>query len=225
MFSSNRKMNSMLSPDSDAPWGCVIGRFQPFHNDHLSLVVEAYRCHGQVVVGVTNADPTWFVPVQESPRRHLQASNPFTFWQRSELIRAALVEEIPTESLRIVPFPIHDVALWPSYLPENVVCWVRDRGAWETRKSAELAGRFSVRTIPAVVSETSGTRIRELLAADDPAWRELVPRPVAVLINQWRLVGSLELDASPANSLPADSLQLGDEGSSEPCGSTGNTRG
>jgi cytidyltransferase-like protein len=193
MFSSNRKMNFMLRPASFARWGCVIGRFQPFHLDHLSLVEEAYRFHGRVVVAVTNADPTWQVEVPEAPHRHLDSANPFTFWQRCELIRVALADVVSTESLRIVAFPIHDVSLWPLYLPNDpceVTCWVRDRGVWEERKVEELRRRYEVTTLPPVVDEVSGTRIRELLAANDPKWRTMVPAPVADLIHQWMLEGS-----------------------------------
>jgi nicotinamide mononucleotide adenylyltransferase len=190
MFSSSRKMNFMSSPASRARWGCVIGRFQPFHRDHFTLVEAAFEDHGRVIVAISGADPTWQVEVSEAPHRHLGGSNPFTFWQRAELIRAALADVIPMESLRIMPFPIHRVALWPHYLPDDVECWVRDRGAWEARKIQELQRRYRVRVLPAVGDEVSGTKIRELLTANDPAWRDFVPRGVAGLIDQWLLDGS-----------------------------------
>ena len=190
----------MANPTPRDRWGCVVGRFQPFHRDHLSLVTEAHRYHGRVIVAVTNADPTWQVEVCEAPHRHLHSANPFSFWQRSELIQAALVDLIPAESLRIVPFPIHDPSLWPHYLPTDVDCWVRDRGAWEARKVEELHRRYLVTTLPAVVHEVSGTRVRELLLTNDPAWRELVPNAVAVLIDQWLGDGSFRLPLADASA-------------------------
>ncbi len=186
----------MPSPAPRDRWGCVIGRFQPFHRDHFTLVNAAFQTHGHVVVGVTNADPTWQVEVREAPHRHLDRSNPFTFWQRCELIRAALGGVVSTESLRIVPFPIHDHALWRHYLPHDVECWVRDRGVWEVRKAEELRRHYPVRTLPAVADEVSGTRIRELLAADDPAFRAMVPTAVADLIDRWVLDGSFRPNVS-----------------------------
>ncbi len=184
----------MAASTSDALWGCVVGRFQPFHNDHLTLVSEAYWFHGRVIVAVTNADPTRQVAVREAPHRHLPLSNPFTFWQRHELIRAALVDVVPLESLRIVPFAIHDASLWQFYLPDNVQCWVRNRGPWERRKAGDLATRYSVHEVPAVTSEVSGTRVREMLAGANPLWREMVPRRVADLIDQWLADGSIRFE-------------------------------
>jgi cytidyltransferase-like protein len=187
----------MDAPGTRSPWGCVVGRFQPFHNDHLSLVEEAYRFHGRVIVAVTNADPTWRVSVPQAPRRHLPQANPFSFWQRCELIAAALANIVPSHALRIIPFPIHDASLWDHYLPgdgEDIVCWVRDRGPWEERKIADLGARFVVRTLPAVVAEVSGSQVRELLADGDPRWRDLVPPPVAALLDRWRLPCSLPTD-------------------------------
>jgi nicotinamide mononucleotide adenylyltransferase len=186
-------MNFMSRRADRDRWGCVIGRFQPFHRDHFTLVTAVFQTHGRVIVAVTNADPTWRVEVPEAPHRHLDDSNPFTFWQRCELIRAALADVVPTESLRIVPFPMHDLGLWPFYLPDDpgeIVCWVRDRGPWEARKIDDLRRYFEVRTLPAVNDEVSGTRIRAMLAADDPGWRDLVPTAVGGLIDEWLLEGS-----------------------------------
>lgn len=202
---------------SRASWGCVIGRFQPFHQDHFTLVTEAYQHHGRVIVAITNADPTWQVSVREAPHRHLPASNPFTYWQRHEMICAALKGIVPADALRIVPFPMHDQSLWPFYLPGDVECWVRNRGAWEERKIEELRSRFVVRVVSAVPGEVSGTEVRRRLASSghsqtheavheatpeatreatreatdaDMLWRALVPGPVADCIERWLLDGS-----------------------------------
>lgn len=179
----------MADSDSDARWGCVIGRFQPFHNDHLTLVQEAFEFHGRVIVAVTNADPSWQVSVREAPHRHLATSNPFTFWQRHELICAALDGVVPPDSLRIVPFAIHDASLWRFYLRDDAVCWLRNRGPWEARKASDLATRYEVHQIPGCRPEVTGTRIRQLLAEGNPEWRTMVPPGVAVLVEQWRADG------------------------------------
>ena len=196
----------MREIDESTPWGCVVGRFQPFHNDHLSLVEEAFAHHGRVIVAVTNADPSWRFPVSEAPHRHLSAANPFTYPQRCELIRAALAG-IPVDRLRITPFPLHDPNRWEQHLASSAVCWVRDRGPWETRKIADLSSRYRVHVPPSNLSSPSslsnlstisGSKIRDLMRNRDSSWRSMVPSSVAHLIDGWLCDGGLDatLDGS-----------------------------
>lgn len=189
-------------PTSDVirPWGCVVGRFQPFHNDHLSLVKTVYSARGRVIVAVTNADPTWGVPVSEAPHRHQDDANPLTYWQRMELIRAALRGIVPTGSYRIVPFPIHDPTRWGHYLPAQTHCWVRSRGEWEERKLRDLATRFEVQATPVTnPTPVSGTAVRAALVTGNPAWEADVPGPVARLLKRWMIDGTLDLHAGRAD--------------------------
>ncbi len=165
--------------------GCVVGRFQPFHRDHLSLVERVVEERGRVIVAVTNADATWRVPMQDAPHRHVPDANPFTYWQRAEMIRAATAPTIAPGNIYITPFPIHDPANWDSYLPRTVECWVRDRGSWEEAKVKLLATRYAVRSIPAVDVEVSGTDIRRRLLAGDQSWQQDVPAAVALLVRAW----------------------------------------
>lgn len=176
----------MPAEDRLVPWPCVIGRFQPFHRDHLSLVEHAAAEHGRVIVAVTNVEASWRVPTAEAPHRHLDESNPFTYWQRAEMVAAATSGIVAPGQLRITPFPIHDPSVWEAYLPPSTECWVRDRGPWEQRKARLLATRYPVRTLAAVRQEVSGSDIRRRLALGDESWREDVPAPVAALICRWR---------------------------------------
>ena len=190
----------MATPEQPVPWGCVIGRFQPFHNDHLSLVSEAFQSRGRVIIGITNPDKTQQLSVPEAPHRHLSAANPFTFWQRLELVSAALAGVVAPDCLRIVPFPIHDVGLWSSYLPDRTECWVRERGRWEARKTQNLRARYQVQTRPPVVEEVSGTQIRALMATGDRSWHAFVPPAVSNLIERWLAEGTLSMSISGAPS-------------------------
>ena len=181
----------MVFDDSPAPWACVIGRFQPFHRDHLSLTEAVVASGCRLIVAITNAEPSWRVPFVEAPHRHTDAANPFTYWQRAELVRAALQPLGVFEDVRITPFPIHEPGLWSSYLPEGAECWVRARGPWESRKLRDLATRFPVRSVPAVSGEVSGTSIRRRMGAGDRSWTLDVPPEVAALIETWMADGSL----------------------------------
>ena len=179
-------------------WGCVTGRFQPFHIDHLQLVNEVVAEHGRVIVAVTNAEPSWRVPVPDASHRHLDGANPFTYWQRAEMIHAALLPMIDPRCFRVVPFPLHNPEHWDHYVPLDVDCWVRDRGPWEASKSRVLGERYTVRQAPRRVGEVSGTEIRRLVSQGDPAWEAMVPEGVVPQIKQWQLEGTLTLAANSA---------------------------
>ena len=184
-------------PEDDATgerdaWGCVVGRFQPFHRDHCSLVEEVVAASGRVIVAVTNVEASWRVPVREAPHRHEEAANPFTYGQRVELIEAALAPFVPREQFRVTPFPIHDPTQWGEYLPPGTECWVRDRGPWEQRKIRDLGMHYPVRVASPLDVEVSGTEIRRRLRAGDESWTADVPEPVAELIRRWRCDGTFQ---------------------------------
>ncbi len=181
----------MVFDDSSAPWACVIGRFQPFHRDHLTLAEAVMASGCRLIVAITNAEPSWRVPIDEAPHRHTDEANPFTYRQRSELVRAALQPLGVVEDVLVTPFPIHDPRLWSSYLSQGTECWVRARGPWENRKMRELASQFPVRSVPAVPCEVSGTSIRRRMREGDWSWTLDVPAEVARLIEAWLADGSL----------------------------------
>ncbi len=176
-------------------WGCVIGRFQPFHRDHLSLAEAVLESGQLLVVAITNAEPSWRVPTPEAPHRHTDAANPFNFWQRAELVRAGVHALGVVEGVRVIPFPMHEPKLWSSYLPLGTECWVRDRGPWESRKMRELASQYSVRAVPTAPGEVSGTSIRRRMREGDRSWTLDVPSGVAALIDSWTQIGSLVLSS------------------------------
>lgn len=184
MMSDDDPIDQLLDP-----WPCVVGRFQPFHRDHLSLVERAAADGGGVIVAVTNAETSWRVPVAEASHRHLAEANLFTYWQRVEMVLAATSDILARDRLRITPFPIHDPDAWDAYLPVGTECWVRDRGPWEQEKIRLLSNRYAVRSLDAVTDEVTGSDIRRRLVAGDESWCDDVPPSVAALICKWRRDG------------------------------------
>ncbi len=168
----------------DELWGCIVGRFQPFHRDHLSLLEQVLSERGRVIVAITNAEPSWRVPVASAPHRHLDEANVLSFHHREAMVWAATAHLDP-DLIRVTPFPIHDAARWDAYLPRQVECWVRDRGPWEREKVRLLASCYGVRLVDPVVDEVSGTSIRQRLFAGDDTWQDDVPPAVARLLLDW----------------------------------------
>lgn len=169
-----------------AYYGMVHGRFQPFHNDHLDYVLKAFSRCQHLIIGITNADPWEIQQEQTSEHRHLNESNPFTFFQRMSMIRAALIDEgIESDRFSFVPFPIHFPERWPHYLPDpqKVTLYIRVYSDWEQTKVDRFRDHgWTVEVLdPGTPKGIAATEVRERLASGG-AWEELVPKAVAQII-------------------------------------------
>ena len=130
----------MTGSHAKAPsWGCVHGRFQPFHNGHLEYALHARQRCERLIVGITAPDPTAARKEAASAHRHEPASNPFTYFERLLMIRDALLAEgLKPCSFAIVPFPIHEPGLVGHYVPEGTVHFIRVYSRWEEEKVRRL---------------------------------------------------------------------------------------
>lgn len=61
--------------------GVIIGRFQPFHNGHLKMIEESFKSVNTIYLFIGSAN------------RHSSIKNPFTSYQRKELINTWFKEE------------------------------------------------------------------------------------------------------------------------------------
>ena len=174
------------SPGERPPYerGCVHGRFQPFHNGHLEYVLRAkVRCR-QLIVGITNPDPTRVRAEASGPHRHEPGANPFTYLERALMIRDALLAEgLRPQEFQIVPFPIHDPELYRHYTPADAVHFIRVYSDWEREKVCRLRGQgFVVEVLdPGKEKEVSGVEVRRLMRSDLP-WEHLVPDGTAGVV-------------------------------------------
>ncbi|MCI5120191.1 MAG: nicotinate-nucleotide adenylyltransferase, partial [Candidatus Electrothrix sp. AUS4] len=100
------------------PTGVIHGRFQILHNDHLKyLLAGKARCE-HLVVGITNPDPCQTKDDAADPKRSSDQANPFTYFQRYQMVRAALSRQgIADKAFSVVPFPINLPELYRYYVP------------------------------------------------------------------------------------------------------------
>jgi nicotinamide-nucleotide adenylyltransferase len=165
---------------------CVTGRFQPVHRQHLELFLEALGTSERLIVAITNPDPGTRAARPESAHRHLPEANPFTYYERLRLVRAALAGAGITEaSVDVVPFPIHHAEVWPHYVPLGAIHLVRVSSAWEEAKARELeAAGYPVRVIRGGEhARLSGTEVRRALR-EGGQWREMLPGSVVPLVER-----------------------------------------
>lgn len=165
-------------------WGCVHGRFQPFHEGHLEYVLHAGRRCERLIVGITNPDPTAIRKEATNPSRHEPASNPFTYFERLLMVRSALLAEgFDPLGFALVPFPIHEPDLISHYVPEGTVHFVRVYSRWEEEKVRRLRdGGTEVEILDSGEEKRiSGTEVRRLIR-EGLSWENLVPQSTAKII-------------------------------------------
>mgnify|MGYP000689977824 CR=1 FL=1 len=151
--------------------GFFIGRFQPFHNGHRTLVAEIVDEVDELVLGIGSADASH------------TTRNPFTAGERVMMITKAVEEfDIP-----VYVVPIEDIdrnAVWVShvrsmtptfdvaYSNNPLVVQLFEEAGIEVRQS-QLYDR----------DRLEGTDIRGRMLADE-SWTDRVPDPVADVIDE-----------------------------------------
>jgi nicotinamide-nucleotide adenylyltransferase len=146
----------------------LIGRFQPFHHGHLSVVREIRTSHPneELILGIGSAQAsfTW--------------KNPFTAGERMEMIYRTLRE---AEITGVLPVPIADIdrhGIWVRYVETIVPPFGRVYTNNPLTRLLFEQARFTVDS-PRLVDRgrLEGEAIRGLLATDGD-WKSHVPPAV-----------------------------------------------
>jgi len=154
--------------------GLYVGRFQPFHLGHLSVIKDILKEIDELVIVIGSAQYSHNV------------NNPFTAGERLVMVREALEEaKIDCSRIWIVPVPdVHLHMMWVSavegYVPrfdvvysnEPLTCRLFTEAGYKVK-----AIRFYERKL------YSSTEIRKKML-EDKSWEELVPKSVAAFIKE-----------------------------------------
>ena len=162
----------------------IHGRFQPFHNGHLEYLHLALARSDSLLVGITNPDPFQTAEEDTSAHRHTPDANPFTFYERLEMILCTTQDEgIDSRRITVIPFAVNLPERWRYYLPADAHHFVRVFSAWEQTKVDRIAAAgYAVEVLtPRVEKQVEATEVRRRLATGE-RWQELVPPAVARLI-------------------------------------------
>jgi nicotinamide-nucleotide adenylyltransferase len=151
--------------------GFYIGRFQPYHNGHQSVLEHIAKQVDEIIIGVGSAQLSHSV------------DNPFTAGERVLMITRAL-------SSLGCPFyviPIEDIrrnALWVAHVrsmtPPFDACYSSNPLVVQLFREAGVDVQS-----PAMYEREllSGTEIRRRMLAGEP-WKELVPRAVVRVLDE-----------------------------------------
>lgn len=165
--------------------GCVTGRFQPVHHQHLELFEIALAQCEHLIVAVTNPDPGARHQDPTSAHRHTPSANPFSYYERARLLGAALADRDLTGRTTIVPFDLTRPEHWTEYVPLAARHFVRAYADWERQKAGWLtAAGYPVTVLDGdPATKVSSEDIRSLLTGGGD-WRTLVPAATVPLLER-----------------------------------------
>jgi nicotinamide-nucleotide adenylyltransferase len=151
--------------------GFYIGRFQPFHNGHLSMVERIADDVDELVLGIGSADDSH------------TTRNPFTAGERIMMITKSLVDY----DLVTYAVPIEDLernSVWVSHVqsmsPDFDIAYSNNPLVIQLFREAGI----DVRQSPMFNREVlEGSEVRERMITDGD-WRSLVPEPVAEVVEE-----------------------------------------
>ncbi len=176
---------------------CVHGRFQPFHLGHWDYLLQALALAEHVVVGITCPvlTPDLLVEERTDTLRHLPRNNPFTYFERSEMITASLRGHATRDRVLIVPLDVNGPPqLWQQTVPLYAVQVVTPHEPWDEEKASRFrAAGYTTQSLPAEKDRTTATEVRRRMAQSLP-WRHLVPPGTAAVIDRYDLTSRLSGD-------------------------------
>ena len=171
--------------------GVIHGRFQILHNDHLTYLLDGKSLCKHLVVGITNPDPSQVKNEAADPLRSTDLANPLTYYERYQLVRAALVEAgVAPADFSVVPLPINIPDRYPYYVPLDAVFFLSIYDDWGRRKKSYFESMglkvHVLREVGVEEKGISGSAVRRRIAGDR-SWENLVPASVGALLKAWRI--------------------------------------
>ena len=160
--------------------GFIHGRFQLFHNDHLNYALLAKEQCEKLIVGITSPENATLIREEVDPPRSEAASNPFTYYERYNMIKLALLEAgVKREDFEIVPYPIERPEILYNYVPLHATSFFTIYDKWGYEKLHRLSelGYGTVVLFDNREKKMCSTEIREKIVADED-WKQMVPNAV-----------------------------------------------
>ena len=146
-----------------------IGRFQPFHKGHLSVVLQALKECNFLVIGIGSAE------------NHHELDNPFTASERFEMIQATLDEKnIARDRYTIIPVRnINNYDLWVEHVSRLVPPFQSVyTGSKIVKELFRKHGKYEIKDVD-FVEDLSATKVRESMK-NNKNRESLVPPAVAL---------------------------------------------
>lgn len=160
--------------------GFVHGRFQLFHNDHLQYVLSAKAQCKKIIVGITSPENVSLIREEIDPHRSNPEANPFTFYERFNMIKLALLGAgLSRDEFEIVPFPIERPEVLYNYIPTEATSYftIYDKWGYEKLDRLKSLGYKTVVLFDDREKKMCSTDIRTAIVKGRE-WKHLVPEAV-----------------------------------------------
>lgn len=126
--------------------GVVNGRFQVLNLKHMEYILAAKMKCSKLFIGINNPDALHTKESSADRNRSEKSANPFTYFERYEMLRMALREfRVPENEFDIIPFPINLPEYILQYAPKDATYFLGLYEEWDEEKLGILEG-LGVRT-------------------------------------------------------------------------------
>ena len=160
--------------------GFIHGRFQLFHNDHLKYALLAKAQCKKLIVGITSPENASLIREEVDPHRSEAASNPFSYYERFNMVKLALLEAgLKREDFEIVPYPIERPEVLCNYIPVGATSFftIYDKWGYEKLERLKSLGYETVVLFDNREKKMCSTEIREKIYSGVD-WKDMVPNAV-----------------------------------------------
>jgi nicotinamide-nucleotide adenylyltransferase len=167
-----------------------LGRFQPFHNGHLSVIKRILKENERVIIAIGSAEQN-YVP-----------QNPFTASERYQMIEESLKEaKISADKYCIIPVRnIFNYSIWVNHVNTYVPPYTRIYTGSKLIRACYEGKYFrhgeKDKKGPEIVQlkrllPISATKVRNAILKNRK-WENLVPKAVATKIKEWEAVNRIK---------------------------------
>lgn len=174
--------------------GFIHGRFQLFHNDHLRYALLAKQQCEKLIVGITSPENASLIREEVDPHRSEAASNPFTYYERFNMVKLALLGAgLKREDFEIVPYPIERPEILYNYVPLGATSFftIYDDWGYEKLNRLKKLGYGTVVLFDTREKAMCSTEIRQKMVNGDN-WKQMVPEAVYQYVVENNLVDKVK---------------------------------
>jgi len=160
-----------------------VGRFQPFHNGHLDVILRALKKEDRLIIVIGSAE------------KNHESDNPFTASERFQMIEAALSDAgIKRDRYCLIPVRnVENFILWTAHVDQYIPpVYKVYTGSPIVKELHKAYGKYKIEDVK-MISGITGTLIRQKMLKGDESWKKLVPGVVADLIVKWKGVERLKM--------------------------------
>ena len=160
--------------------GLIVGRFQPFHLEHLRYTIAAAKKVNHLWIGITR--PLGNLMPEIGGLRAHDSSNPLPYWLRLKCVDTALLKDagIPRSKFSIIPVSLNrEIA--KDVVPQGAIFLTTIVEQWNIdREKLFINAGFKVLRLDLGGKKISGSMIRDKIKQKDGTWKNYIPQSIRV---------------------------------------------